>query len=192
MRHKWQIEKEDFRESLLYELKEEKCSKEDEKLAKEVISYLVTFLPLNYNPGKKLEVVPTLAGLSLYTGVPKEELEKKGKNSKTFKKLYGYLFAVQEARVLALSLKGQVNFRIASLVLFNHGYKAKKTKEDFVAPEGSVELSIKFEGAEYEPLIKINPQHIEKKLKKLPPIRVNDLLEKEISQIKQAKYEKNK
>ena len=188
MRHKWEIEKKDFKKSLLYELRKEKCVQKDFILAQDIITYLVTFLPLNYAPGRKLEVVPTLAGLSLYTGITKEELEQKGKDIKIFKKLFSYLYAVQEARVLALSLKGKVNYRIASLVLFNHGYKAKK-KEEIPVSDNPLELIIKFTGAEYTPLLKVNPEKLMKRVSKFPPRKANDLLEQEIANIKTQENE---
>lgn len=188
-KHKWEIGKKDFQKSLLYELRKEKCSKEDLALAKKVISYLMMFLPLNYNPGKKLEIVPTLAGLALFTGVPKEELEQRGKDNKTFKKLFSYLYSIQEARVLALSLKNKVNYKIASLVLFGRGYKTKNVKEEAPLEDKPLELLIKFTGAEYTPLIRVNPEKITK-TKKLPPEKFNDLLEKELATIKDAQYEK--
>lgn len=187
MKHKWEIEKRDFLKSLLHELKQEKCSKEDYALAKLVISYLIMFLPLNYNPGRKLEIVPTLAGLALFTGVPKEVLEQKGKESKVFKKLYSYLYSIQEARVLALSLKNQINYRIASLVLFNRGYKAKKSEKEEPEPSAkSMELLIKFAGAEYTPPIRINPEKVSKG-KRIPPPKFNNLLEKDLANIKESK-----
>ena len=181
MKPQWEIQKKDFKQALLREVKD--C-KEDKKLAEKTITYLMSFLPLNYNPGKKLEIVPTLAGLSLYTGVEKEILEAKGKSG-VFKKLFSYLYAIQEARVLALSLKGRINYKIASLVLYNHGYKTRKENKEVSLPENGVELAIKFEGAEYQPI------KIEKKREK----SFNELLEdqlKEISRLKPEAIEETK
>lgn len=71
--------------------------------------------------------VPTVAGLSLYIGVPKSTMYDWAKTNVKFSDTLGQLQAVQELKLVNKSLKNEFNPTIAKLMLANHDYSEKQS-----------------------------------------------------------------
>lgn len=85
----------------------------------------------------RLEVIPSVAGLSLYLGVNRSTVYEWGRVHEEFSHTLERLNALQEASLLNGGLQGRLNANIAKLALANHGY-SDKIQTDMTSSDGSM------------------------------------------------------
>lgn len=105
-----------------------------DKTPDQVWEYLNT-----YNLDGK-EVIPTVAGLSVFMGVHKDTLYEwaKHEDKKAFSDAFKWVMPNQEVALLNGALKGEMNPVIAKMVsVSNHGY-SDKVSQEVTSPDGSL------------------------------------------------------
>lgn len=87
----------------------------------------------------KLEVIPSVAGLSLHLGVSRTTIYDwaKDEDKKAFSNTLERLNALQEAALINGGLQGRFNANIAKLALANHNY-SDKVQTDMTSSDGSM------------------------------------------------------
>lgn len=75
------------------------------------------------------EVIPSVAGLSCYTGKARQTLRDYGKQDAEFSTTLDAISSLQESRALNKGLTGEFNSTITKLLLANHGYSDKQEIE---------------------------------------------------------------
>ena len=87
----------------------------------------------------KLEVIPSVAGLSLHLGISRTTIYDwaKDEDKKDFSNTLERLNALQEAALLNGGLQGRFNANIAKLALANHNY-SDKIQTDMTSSDGSM------------------------------------------------------
>ena len=85
----------------------------------------------------RLEVIPSVAGLSLYLGVNRSTVYEWGRVHEKFSHTLERLNALQEASLLSGGLQGRFNANIAKLALANHNY-SDKIQTDMTSSDGSL------------------------------------------------------
>lgn len=87
----------------------------------------------------RLEVIPSVAGLSLHLGISRTTIYDwaKDEDKKAFSNTLERLNALQEASLLNGGLQGRLNANIAKLALANHGY-SDKVQTDITSSDNSM------------------------------------------------------
>lgn len=109
--------------------------------------------PTSYDPVKTLfmvekyleeyqekgEVIPTLAGLSLFLGVSRSTINlwATQEDKKEFSEAFEKIKAKQELLLVSGGLSGNMNSTITKLILANHGY-SDKVETDHKSSDGSM------------------------------------------------------
>jgi hypothetical protein len=83
------------------------------------------------------EVIPSVAGLSCYTGKPRHRLREYGTLDEEFRATLDAISSLQESRALNKGLTGEFNATITKLILANHGY-SDKVETDLKSTDGSM------------------------------------------------------
>ena len=91
----------------------------------------------------RLEVIPSVAGLSLHLGISRTTIYDwaKDKEKPEFSNTLERLNALQEASLLNGGLQGRLNANIAKLALANHGYSDKQ-EIDNKSSDGSMSPTV--------------------------------------------------
>ena len=92
------------------------------------------------------EVIPSVAGLSCYTGKARQTLRDYGKQNDEFSTTLDAIASLQESRAINKGLTGEFNSTITKLILANHGY-SDKVETDLKSSDGSmtpVSIGIQF------------------------------------------------
>lgn len=81
-----------------------------------------------------VEVIPSIAGLSLFLGVSRSTVYEWAKQSEEFSNTLDDLLGTQEVSLLNGGLRGRFNAQISKLALANHGYSDKQEVSMTVNP----------------------------------------------------------
>lgn len=81
-----------------------------------------------------VEVIPSIAGLSLFLGVSRSTVYEWAKQNKEFSNTLDDLLGTQEVSLLNGGLRGRFNAQISKLALANHGYSDKQEVSMTVNP----------------------------------------------------------
>jgi hypothetical protein len=85
------------------------------------------------------EVIPSVAGLSCYTGKARHRLREYGALDDEFRATLDAISSLQESRALNKGLTGEFNSTITKLLLANHGYSDKQEIEHTGANGGAIQ-----------------------------------------------------
>jgi hypothetical protein len=96
-------------------------SKYDKSFVKKTKDYIKTF--------EKDEAVPTIEGLALYLGIPRNKVYEYGKVNEDFRGTVDIVVNLQAKKLISEGLKGNFNSSIVRLLLAVHGYRDEQTME---------------------------------------------------------------
>lgn len=85
------------------------------------------------------DVVPSIAGLSVYLNVSRRVLYDEAERSPAFREIMEQIKTLQESKLINGGLGGDMNPTIVKLMLAKHGY-VEKTATDLTSSDGSARL----------------------------------------------------
>lgn len=112
--------------------------------AAEYVAFFLNEQPEDKKISNFREVVPTVAGLSLYLGISRDTVHAWRTSDEPeklpFRDVVSDLMAVQEVLTLGGGLAGKFNARISTLVLSHHGY-SEKIETNHTSSDGSMNVA---------------------------------------------------